>query len=323
MSLNLRPAVLQDADAIAALVRDLGQSFVNPGEECLAKEFWASVNADAERAYISDPARRVIVATEGDCLAGVIALRDETHVFHLFVDRRFQNQGLGTRLWKALLAALNPAPDCSNITVNAALGARTFYRKLGFVDAGPPMSKHGVTTVPMRFEPSLIVRDETSADYDAITAVTIAAFATLEISGHTEQFIVDALRAAQALTVSLVALRADQVVGHIAFSPVEISDGTSNWYGLGPVSVLPELQRQGIGKALIHTGLACLRTLGAAGCCLVGHPEYYRRFGFATVEGLGVEGVPPEYCFALSFNGDMPQGTITFHDAFKATGQTR
>lgn len=323
MVLNLRPAVPQDADAIAALIRDLGQSFVNPGEEALAGEFWASVNAEAERAYIADPARLVIVATEGDCLAGVIALRDATHVFHFFVDSRFQGQGLGTRLWKALLTELNPASPCSVITVNASLAARTFYRKLGFVDAGAPLSKHGVTTVPMRFEPTLVVRDETPADHDAITAVTIAAFARLEISDHTEQFIVEALRAAKALTVSLVAVQADKVVGHIAFSPVAISDGTSNWYGLGPVSVLPELQRQGIGKALIHTGLACLRTLGAAGCCLVGHPEYYRKFGFTTVEGLGVEGVPPDYCFALAFKDAMPKGIITFHEAFKATGQTR
>ena len=104
----------------------------------------------------------------------------------------------------------------------------------------------------------IIIRAETDADIDAITEVTIAAFETLEISNHTEQFVVEALRAAQALTISLVAQVDGRVVGHIALSPVTLSDGTRNWYGLGPVSVLPEYQRQGIGKALIREGLARL-----------------------------------------------------------------
>lgn len=166
-----------------------------------------------------------------------------------------------------------------------------------------------------------IIRNETDDDIPAITAVTAAAFETLEISSHTEQFIVEALRDAGVLTVSLVAEMDGRVEGHIAFSPVILSDGTPHWYGLGPVSVLPELQRMGIGKALIEEGLARLRALGGKGCCLVGHPQYYRKFGFENVEGLVLEGVPPEVFFALSFDGRMPQGTVTFHEAFMATGQ--
>jgi putative acetyltransferase len=103
------------------------------------------------------------------------------------------------------------------------------------------------------------IRSEKDADIDAITTVTVAAFRTLEVSNQTEQFIIEALRAAKALTVSLVAESNDCVVGHIAFSPVTISDGPRNWYGLGPVSVLPEYQRQGIGKALIREGLSAER----------------------------------------------------------------
>lgn len=140
------------------------------------------------------------------------------------------------------------------------------------------------------------------------------------MSDHTEQFVVTALRKAGALTVSLVAELDGRVVGHIAFSPVVMSDGTPGWYGLGPVSVLPEYQKQGIGKALIHEGLSRLKTLGARGCCLVGHPEYYRKFGFENTAGLSLEGVPPEVFFALSFDGHMPQGTVTFHKAFLAAG---
>lgn len=168
--------------------------------------------------------------------------------------------------------------------------------------------------------PRIEIRGETDADAGAITDVTVAAFTALEISGHTEQFIIAALRAAGALTVSLVAELDGRVIGHIAFSPVTLSDGTPNWYGLGPVSVLPECQRQGIGKALVQEGLSRLKTLNARGCCLVGHPEYYRKFGFGNLPGLVVEGVPGEFFFALPFDGHAPHGTVTFHDAFKANG---
>jgi putative acetyltransferase len=162
------------------------------------------------------------------------------------------------------------------------------------------------------------VRSETDADAGAIAEVTAAAFRTLEISNHTEQFIISALRAAKALTVSLVAEVDGRVVGHIAFSPVAISDGTRNWYGLGPVSVLPAYQRQGIGKALMQEGLSRLKNMNAQGCCLVGHPDYYGKFGFKNMSGLVLEGVPQEFFLALSFDGHTPQGAVTFHDAFKA-----
>jgi len=166
--------------------------------------------------------------------------------------------------------------------------------------------------------PKIVIRSETEADVDEITGVTVAAFKTLAISNHTEQFIIAALRAAGALTLSLVAEVDGRVIGHIAFSPVTISDGTRNWYGLGPVSVLPAYQRQGVGKALIREGLARLQAMNAQGCCLVGHPDYYRRFGFTNTRGLALEGVPQEVFFALSFDGHAPQGSVAFHEAFTA-----
>jgi len=169
--------------------------------------------------------------------------------------------------------------------------------------------------------PKIVIRSETDADVSAITEVTVAAFNTLEISNHTEQFIIEALRTAKALTVSLVAETDGRVVGHIAFSPVNISDGTPNWYGLGPVSVLPEFQRQGIGKALIQEGLSQLKGMNAQGCCLVGHPDYYKKLGFKNIPGLVHEGVPQEVFLALSFDRHTPQGIVTFHEGFKADGQ--
>jgi putative acetyltransferase len=168
--------------------------------------------------------------------------------------------------------------------------------------------------------PKIVIRNEMDDDVSTTTEVTIAAFKTLAISNHTEQFIIEALRAADALTVSLVAEVNGRVIGHIAFSPVTISDGTPNWYGLGPVSVLPEHQRQGIGKALIWEGLSRLKDLNARGCCLVGHPDYYKKFGFKNISGLMLEGVPQEVFFALSFDGHTPQGIVTFHKGFKADG---
>jgi putative acetyltransferase len=167
---------------------------------------------------------------------------------------------------------------------------------------------------------NITIRGETDADVSAIAEVTIAAFEALEISHHTEQFIVAALRAAKALSISLVAEADGRVIGHIAFSPVAISDGTPGWYGLGPVSVLPAYQRQGIGKALIQEGLARLGGMNARGCCLVGHPDYYRKFGFRNMPELVLEGVPQEVFFALSFDGRIPHGTVTFHDGFMANG---
>lgn len=103
---------------------------------------------------------------------------------------------------------------------------------------------------------NLSIRDEKSTDYKAISEVTATAFEKLEISNHTEQFIIEALRSAKALTISLVAEVDGCVAGHIAFSPVTMSDGTKDWYGLGPVSVHPYFQRKGIGKALIQEGLS-------------------------------------------------------------------
>jgi putative acetyltransferase len=167
----------------------------------------------------------------------------------------------------------------------------------------------------------VVIRKETDADIDAIRDVTIAAFKTLEVSNQTEHFIIEVLRAAGALSISLVAEADGRVVGHIAFSPLTVSSGTPDWYGLGPVSVLPECQRQGVGTALIQEGLSRLKGLGASGCCVVGHPDYYKRFGFENPSGLTLEGVPPEVFFALSFDGRVPQGTVAFHEAFKAGGQ--
>ena len=166
----------------------------------------------------------------------------------------------------------------------------------------------------------MIIRKEKRSDNEAITQVTIAAFRTLPISNHTEQFIIKALRAADALTLSLVAEINGDIIGHIAFSSVTISDGTKDWYGLGPVSVLPEYQKQGIGKSLVNEGLSSLKQLGGQGCALVGDPNYYKRFGFKNFPELIHEGVPQEVFLVLPFSEKIPQGIVVFHEGFLANG---
>ena len=166
----------------------------------------------------------------------------------------------------------------------------------------------------------MILRKETTEDVEAINKVTIAAFKNHPVSNQTEQFIINALRDANALTLSLVAEIDDRVVGHIAFSPVVISDGTKDWYGLGPVSVLPEYQKQGIGKSLVNAGLSSLKDVGGQGCALVGDPNYYKRFSFKNYPEIVHEGVPQEVFLALPFSEKVPQGNVAFHEAFRATG---
>jgi putative acetyltransferase len=165
---------------------------------------------------------------------------------------------------------------------------------------------------------NIIIRNENESDIDAISEITKAAFENLSISNHTEQFIINALRDANALTISLVAEAEKKVVGHIAFSPVTISDGSPGWYGLGPISVVPELQKQGIGKSLMREGLSLLKTLGAKGCVLVGDPGYYERFGFRSLPDLFIDGVPPQYFLALPFEESKTSGTVVFHEGFSA-----
>lgn len=164
------------------------------------------------------------------------------------------------------------------------------------------------------------IRQEAPSDVAAIHAVTVAAFWNAPHTDHTEQFIVDALRKAGVLSVSLVAEQAGRVVGHVAVSPVSVSDGSIGWYGLGPISVLPELQRRGIGSLLMKEALRRLRDKGAAGCVLLGDPAYYSRFGFKAELELVLPGVPPEYFLALLFGPSVPRGTVTYHESFGARG---
>ncbi|MDA8485554.1 N-acetyltransferase [Pseudomonas resinovorans] len=166
---------------------------------------------------------------------------------------------------------------------------------------------------------SISVRNERVDDIEAISRLTEAAFRNEEHSSHTEQFIVNALRRAGRLTISLVAEEGEVIVGHVAISPVTLSSGAVGWYGLGPISVWPGHHGQGIGSTLMRAALGELKRMGGAGCVLLGDPGYYGRFGFEVRPGLVLPGVPPEYFQALSFDGEFPTGSVSYHEAFDAT----
>lgn len=165
------------------------------------------------------------------------------------------------------------------------------------------------------------IRPEQPGDEAAIAAVTSAAFASARHASGTEAAVVDELRKRGELAVSMVAENAGKVVGHLAASPVDVFNEAgesvaSDWYGLGPFSVLPSDQRQGIGVMLMNAVLHELREREAAGAVLLGDPLYYLRFGFKPSESILYPGPGAEYFQALSFTGEYPQGTVKYSPAF-------
>lgn len=165
----------------------------------------------------------------------------------------------------------------------------------------------------MRF----IIRKETAADHAAIGQLTTAAFLTVTHASGNEAAIIRELRAADALALSLVAAdgTSGELLGHAGFSPVD-TDMPGSWFGLGPLSVAPTMQRTGVGSALVRAGLAEMANKGATGVVLVGDPVYYGRFGFAARPGLTCEGVPDMYVQALAFSERSVWRPIAFHPTF-------
>ena len=163
------------------------------------------------------------------------------------------------------------------------------------------------------------IRAEQSSDIEEIEKITQVAFQQIEYSSHTEHLIVNALRSRQQLSLSLVALDGGQIVGHVAVSPVRLSSNDANWYGLGPISVLPQYQGKGIGQQLVHEVLRQLKNSGAHGCVLLGDPHYYQKFGFRADSRLVLANVPAEYFQMMSFKTTVPQAEVFYDDAFYLT----
>jgi putative acetyltransferase len=152
----------------------------------------------------------------------------------------------------------------------------------------------------------ILIRPEQTEDIDAIRRVNELAF---EQSAEAE--IVDRLRQNEDDIISLVAIRDEQIIGHILFSPMTIQGEVeiSGAMGLAPMSVLPECQRQGIGSKLIETGLNVLKTRHCPLVIVLGHPEYYPKFGFVPACRLGLKcqwPVPEGAFLALRLDPHLP-----------------
>lgn len=156
------------------------------------------------------------------------------------------------------------------------------------------------------------IRPETDADIEAIYDLTLRAFAPMPFSDGDEGDCINKLRRDGHLTISLVAVEGETIIGHIAFSPISIAGVSDDWYGLGPVSAEPGRQKSGIGSALINYGLELIRGLGAKGCALIGDPNYYHRFGFIGDGRLTYHDLPKEVVQWLSFTDAKPQGVLRF-----------
>lgn len=163
------------------------------------------------------------------------------------------------------------------------------------------------------------IRIETNDDIVAISQMHYAAFKNhpqhAPGAEPTEHLIVERLRQAGALSLSLVAEEDGIIIGHIALSPAEVG-GSHGWHLIGPLGVSPQRQGQGVGSALMREAMAGMRAIGAAGIVLVGYPAFYQRFGFTSHPGLTVMNVPSRNVLGLSFGGDIPKGEIMHHEAF-------
>ena len=162
------------------------------------------------------------------------------------------------------------------------------------------------------------IRHERPGDIPGIRHVNRTAFDTA-----TEMDLVDALRQQAPNLVSMVAIDNDVVVGHILFSPVTLSPHPeARIMGLAPMAVVPERQRQGIGSALVRAGLAECRRLGAVAAVVLGHAEYYPRFGFVPASAFGLVSeydVPDDVFMAIELEPaalEGKSGTIRYHAVF-------
>ncbi|MGQ0710543.1 MAG: GNAT family N-acetyltransferase [Rhodoferax sp.] len=146
----IRPALPSDASDISALILSLSQHFTVSPTGQGAEAFLQSVAVDAVRAYIQSPRYHYLVARQGARLIGAGALRDHTHVFHLFVAQDQQGLGLGRRLWEQLRTVALAQGPVEAFTVNASANAQGFYATLGFVPTAACQQAHGIAFVPMR-----------------------------------------------------------------------------------------------------------------------------------------------------------------------------
>ena len=271
-----------------------------------------------------DPGRRdVLLAEEGERVVGFAALDAAAgDVTAVYVDPTAWRHGVGGGLLDAVetIARLR---GVATARLDASLNAVAFYETAGWRrerDAARTLpGGRTIACVAMTKDlpaPRLAIRDEAPADVETIREVARRAF---DRAG--EAVLVDRLRADGALAVSLVAELDGRVVGHVAFSPVAI-EGARDVVGLGPVAVLPALQTCAIGARMIEEGLARARERGARAAVVLGHTDYYPRFGFVVSTRFEIHypGVPEDAFMAAELAPSAlaaAHGAVRYHPAFE------
>jgi GNAT superfamily N-acetyltransferase len=148
--MELRAGSPADAEAIAGLIASFQSELTDDPSGAGAEEYLASVSVQAEREYLASERYGYLLAYSGSQLAGFIAIRDGSHLFHLFVERSYQRRGIARRLWERALEELCAPGRDGGFTVNSSLRAVPVYLAFGFVPAGSIESTHGISFLPMR-----------------------------------------------------------------------------------------------------------------------------------------------------------------------------
>jgi len=153
--MEFRAGSPSDAEAIAGLIASFQSELTDDPSGAGAEQYLASVSVQAEREYLASERYRYLLAYSDSQLAGFIAIRDGSHLFHLFVDRAYQRQGIARLLWERAVRKLCAPGSEGGFTVNSSLSAAPVYQAFGFVPAGALQSMHGISFLPMR-RPALL-----------------------------------------------------------------------------------------------------------------------------------------------------------------------
>jgi len=152
--MKLRSGTSSDAEAIANLIASFQTELTDHPDGLGAEHFLGSVSSQAERGYLESSRYSYIVAEHEDALIGFIALRDASHVFHLFVARQHQRKRVAQRLWQEAMAQALKSSTSNQFTVNSSLRAVPVYRAFGFEPSGEVVSLDGISFLPMRLATS-------------------------------------------------------------------------------------------------------------------------------------------------------------------------
>jgi GNAT superfamily N-acetyltransferase len=149
-AMRIRPGVSVDAKAVASLIASFQPILTLEPSGAGAEQYLASVSEEAERQYLESPRYAYLVAELEGQVAGVVAMRDNKHLFHLFVAAAHQRAGIARALWEQARQLSQRGGPVAEFTVNASFNSVPVYRSFGFVPAGAVTQVHGIAFLPMR-----------------------------------------------------------------------------------------------------------------------------------------------------------------------------